>query len=245
MITAASARLLRAILADPADDTARLAYSDALEEEGQDERAEFVRVQVGLERDWPSLYQQPKETRGCFPTGPADEWGECAALQARELDLYKRLGPAPLFGPAWWGLPPSLLHLGSRPTPDPADKWGVYTLRRGFVAEVSCPAAAFVEHAAALFAAHPVERVTLTDRKPGVRFLLSNGFDNGGWIWGRASDYSPTPAAWPHHLPKPLWEVMAARGAEGPFADQQLALDALARVCVAYGRHLAGLPALD
>lgn len=42
--------LLAAIIADPDDDTVRLAYADHLEEEGEPERAEFVRVQVELAR---------------------------------------------------------------------------------------------------------------------------------------------------------------------------------------------------
>src|SRR5262245_57198091 len=51
--------LLAAILADPDDDTVRLAYADWLEEQGdpaQQPRAEFIRVQVELaqgEPFWP------------------------------------------------------------------------------------------------------------------------------------------------------------------------------------------------
>jgi uncharacterized protein (TIGR02996 family) len=40
--------LLAAIAADPADDTVRLAYADYLEENGDELRAEFVRLQVEL-----------------------------------------------------------------------------------------------------------------------------------------------------------------------------------------------------
>lgn len=40
--------LLQSILAAPADDTARLIYADWLQENGQEERAEFIRVQVEL-----------------------------------------------------------------------------------------------------------------------------------------------------------------------------------------------------
>lgn len=40
--------LLKAIIANPADDTARLVYADWLQEQGRDERAELVRVQVEL-----------------------------------------------------------------------------------------------------------------------------------------------------------------------------------------------------
>ena len=45
-----SAALLAAMAADPADDTIRLAYADFLEEGGDTDRAEFVRVQVELAR---------------------------------------------------------------------------------------------------------------------------------------------------------------------------------------------------
>ena len=40
--------LMRAILADPACDTPRLVYADWLEENGEAERAEFVRIQVRI-----------------------------------------------------------------------------------------------------------------------------------------------------------------------------------------------------
>ena len=40
--------LFRAILADPDDDTLRLIYADALEEEGDVRRAAFVRTRVQL-----------------------------------------------------------------------------------------------------------------------------------------------------------------------------------------------------
>lgn len=39
---------LDAIIADPADDTPRLMYADWLEERGNAERAEFIRVQIQL-----------------------------------------------------------------------------------------------------------------------------------------------------------------------------------------------------
>lgn len=42
------AAFLAAILAEPADDTVRLVYADWLQENGQPERAEFIRVQVEL-----------------------------------------------------------------------------------------------------------------------------------------------------------------------------------------------------
>jgi uncharacterized protein (TIGR02996 family) len=48
--------LFRAILANPADTVARLAYADALEEGGGEERAEFVRIQCELAERHPCLF---------------------------------------------------------------------------------------------------------------------------------------------------------------------------------------------
>ncbi len=67
--------LLKAIRAEPEDDARRLVYADWLDDHGQDERAELVRVQLAIERDGPS-----------------------APLLARERDLLTRraaewLGP--------------------------------------------------------------------------------------------------------------------------------------------------------
>jgi len=48
-----AAALLAAMAADPADDTVRLAYADFLDENGDTDRAEFVRVQCELARGKP------------------------------------------------------------------------------------------------------------------------------------------------------------------------------------------------
>src|SRR5215467_9177428 len=45
--------LLAAILADPADDTARLVYADWLSENGESDRGEFIRVEIELARTPP------------------------------------------------------------------------------------------------------------------------------------------------------------------------------------------------
>lgn len=48
MTHATDAGLLRAILEHPEDDVARLVYSDWLEEQGQAERAAFIRLQIRI-----------------------------------------------------------------------------------------------------------------------------------------------------------------------------------------------------
>src|SRR5262249_13335930 len=87
------AALLQAILADPEDDTPRLAYADWLEEHGGDEsqhaRAEFIRLQVEFAR---------REARG-----DASRWD----LTQRQKDLLAGHEQAwtaelrPLLGRSW------------------------------------------------------------------------------------------------------------------------------------------------
>src|SRR5690349_19170012 len=63
--------LLAAIWEDPYDDSVRLVYADWLDENGQPERAEFIRVQIELAR--------------------FDEWDEPPpALKLRQDELWKR-----------------------------------------------------------------------------------------------------------------------------------------------------------
>src|SRR5438552_3731260 len=82
--------LLRAILDDPDDDGLRLVYADWLEEHGEPERAEFIRVQLELE-----------------PHRFAIDRPRVRQLLAREAELLDRyedqwLGPAVLAWRAEW-----------------------------------------------------------------------------------------------------------------------------------------------
>ena len=89
---------LAAICANPADDTPRLVYADWLDEHGQPERAEFVRVQCELARLEAACV--------CPPLGPPEGGvrlarlcDSCAAnvrrldaLRGREADLLAAHG---------------------------------------------------------------------------------------------------------------------------------------------------------
>jgi uncharacterized protein (TIGR02996 family) len=101
---------LEAIKAEPDDDTHRLVFADWLEENGEPERAEFIRVQVKRARptDW--------------DPGPA-------SLEARERELLKQNGEA------WLGpLHPLLIGWHSLPlrglSPRPLGRW---QFRRGLL----------------------------------------------------------------------------------------------------------------
>jgi uncharacterized protein (TIGR02996 family) len=81
--------LLAGICASPDDDTARLVYADWLQENGQAERAEFVRVQVGLSQvEAARAARLDEETDWSQCTGIAASWcpncGDCACADREE-----------------------------------------------------------------------------------------------------------------------------------------------------------------
>ena len=142
---------LAAILESPEDDTPRLALADWLDENGQPERAEFIRVQCELHRicfaGWtPTEKDQPAIDR----------------LRKRELDL--------LSGHAWttWDMPAlhpwDRLCFGESPHPQNTQPKAYYS--RGFVHAVSCDAEAWRQHGPTLVRQQPIERVSLTGLLP-------------------------------------------------------------------------------
>lgn len=126
---------LRAILTHPGDDTARLVYADWLQENGQEERAEFIRVQVELTRTprcgtvWEPGH--PKGPVGC----------RCCDLRRRERELFES------HGADWFG-PTGCL---TRPNERERSAGGEFrVVARGFIESVTCTAAAWLRHADAL-----------------------------------------------------------------------------------------------
>ncbi len=137
MMTATDgAGLLDAILAAPDDDVPRLVCADWLDDNGQAERAEFVRLQIAREKDHPYFLCLPE--RSCK---------NCR----RERALLDACGYGwcdGLFGEDWkvYG--------------------AVITFRRGFVESIRCPLAAWQQHGTAIVRKQPVTWVELTDRQP-------------------------------------------------------------------------------
>lgn len=221
---------LRAILEAPDDDTPRLVFADYLEETGRDPaRAEFVRVQI-------ELAGLPHPGPGHLPTAPAlmktraggslvdDSDPPCACdfcrRKRREQGLLPAMHCRAIVRVGYvWGLDLDF------PCPCP------WEFRRGFVETVTLPAALFLEHAAALFAAAPVTEVRLTDREPGRI--------GGRHYWLRATEY----AAQPWRIPVDLAYAMNAAERRAGYVTPTAAHVALSAACVTLGRRLAGLPA--
>lgn len=81
--------LLAGVCADPADDTARLVMADWFQENGQGELAEFVRLQIEIERspsflapefDRLRIFERKLRDRGCERGGFMSNWGAASGL---------------------------------------------------------------------------------------------------------------------------------------------------------------------
>lgn len=178
------AALLAAILAQPDDDTVRLAYADWLDEHGQDARAEFIRVQVELSRmvdekmalDGMRAMPVTHDLSQATFMGQAisDEFrasiGRCTAFRLREWELWSahRYSWVDGFlGDGWKTCGLDQIEFentvrveftcrGTRTSPMEL------VPRRGFIESVTCTATDWFIHADSIRAQHPIRSVTLT-----------------------------------------------------------------------------------
>jgi uncharacterized protein (TIGR02996 family) len=119
---------------------------------------------------------------------------------------------------------------------------------RGFVWNIHLLTVDFLKHAEAIFRAHPVTSVVLTDRRPGTwggpgqRKVIGFRY----WYDGGGMEHI---GYWAHHIPRELCPLSSGiRPRRGPrggvfFPTEAEANVALSERCVAYGRILAGLTA--
>jgi uncharacterized protein (TIGR02996 family) len=139
---------LAAVVANPDDDTTRLVAADFLEENGDAERAEFIRIQVTLAR--------------------LEESGLSLSPEAREFRRkeWPFIGPqaeaSRLWGPQDCpelirGTPTQAGMPSSRGEDTERLKW-----RRGFVEWVACPVVQWLRVGVAVRARNPVRRVILS-----------------------------------------------------------------------------------
>jgi uncharacterized protein (TIGR02996 family) len=244
-----------AFLADicqhPDDDAVRLIYADWLDEHGEPERAEFIRLQIERARLETVLCHQPGAEMGdgCNDS-ECPRCGPDYALAWRERELLTVVNAA-------------------RWTPDDrafaACEWTIF--RRGFVEVITLPCAAFVGgpctncggngeeasdggaqrcpdchgtghipgHAAALFRAAPVREVRL-DRVPywngrGYALYLSNR--------NRPSPDVPETATLPNDLFRLLGGGVSGNPRWIAYPTEQHALSALSAAACLLGRRAA------
>jgi uncharacterized protein (TIGR02996 family) len=202
------AAMLRTILEHPEADEPRLIFADWLDDHGEHPSAAFIRRQMNGEAVAPPLTVVNRiddEVLGCQPHQCFRSGGKEHALSNRALGWVIR-----------------------KPSEDRQ-----FLFRRGLLDEVKMPCAAFMANAASLFAAHPVTRVVLVDKRPYAEswFRESAGLTHPS---DPASDLPDELFA----LTKPEFQTYCG------FRSESAANDALSAACVSYGRSLAGLQPL-
>jgi uncharacterized protein (TIGR02996 family) len=234
---------LRDICSNPADDSVRLIYADWLDERGlpgDAERAEFIRGQS-------ALCCFPLATAGDIPRDCPDE-SLCYRLKWRVHD-----GDYPFLVPDWTEtIADSWSWYGHGP--QFAVQCGYFTVRcphpftlhwrRGFVEGIFLSLVDFQTYAARLFASHPVQHVTLTDKEPS-RHQVEEEPGEHCWGWARPHGNLLSGVQQTYHLPGCLYDAL------GGWFDtltrwrfyrtQAEAQEALSRACVRWGRQQAGL----
>ena len=255
--------LLETVRTFPDDDAPRLILSDWLEEHDEGERAEFIRVQIGLAALPP----------GGVPISDPRYWLDGAERWAywrrREKELLVGDHRIPQVPWLEWAAPASGFCDNLYPH-KLADNENRMLFTRGFVSEVRLTCAAFMEPdracdkcesgkvkkpsrfghvlvtcpscagsgrlpglARRLFEGHPLISVVLVDREP---------YDDGVWF---LSGRFPSDQHEPSDLPKALFDFLPNKDAGASYKtydDGRSSKEALSTACVAYGRTLAGLP---
>lgn len=221
--------LLRALVTNPDDITARLVYLDCLDELGRDPdftsfaRADIARVAAGA------------------PDVLAESF----------VDLRERN-----FWPDFWAMRSPTVFLGwSRLHSATVGRDVAVLVSAGFVEGLAIPMRSF-DAAAPLFAAHPVRAVRFWDKKPVTREDIGGRRSTPSWHLTRQDGYTDGAAA---ALPGWAMDRLAAHpkcedwirvydGTPGGrftavwFATDAVAMDALSEAAVDEGRHCAGLP---
>ena len=159
------------------DDAPRLIYADWLEERGENERAEFIRVQCELARI---------AGCSCDTVRGLPKYGWCleCSLKDRERELLLAM--------------PNEQHTMNRPS---SGTW-TWIWHRGFIDSITCTAADWLHHGDAILAEHPVREVRLTTW-PG-RGDLRDVYDGMSGI--ECKDGTMRYGRWPgvtFHLPEP------------------------------------------
>ncbi len=160
--------LLNAVLANPLDDAPRGVYADWLDDHGQSERAEFIRVQIRL-----------AGMKAWCPADPERMKGECPCtwhtMKRHERELLKACWTPyfrSLFPNEVYGIEVETVVM----------KWkGIDAIpSRGFIESLAMTAADCLAHLDTIRESHPIRRVELTTHPDVMALYDFNGGDSPG-----------------------------------------------------------------
>lgn len=225
-----TAALLRAVTLRPDDTDLRLVFADHLEESGDAERAEFVRVQCELEKLMPKGVCPKCKSYG----GPCDtcEFGPIDSLQRRERELLAHHHEQ--FFDHWLESWRTKVAGTTVEYEDDAGSDFAVTFRRGFVEAVTLPLALWLQHGRALVKTCPLREV-VTDRVP--QDYHNNG-DSHIFGWWREHGRSTRAC----DIPNEIWTIVAesadkVNGLWADFYSSAAALAALSAACLRLARE--------
>lgn len=259
-------RFLRTICERPDDDTPRLIFADWLEEQGQEQRAQWIRVQIELAKlDKPASATQFKvgnEVRFdyelCMACAELEE-GQCRwhALKEVEDNLWWSFYPHTVPGgvPDWLKLFPDYpteicnqheKHCTRSCVPEGAPLHLLLTWRRGFPASVDCHQEAWLKWGPQIVQRAPVVDISLCDRAP-LRYH-DEAAQMFWWMWLCYPGGYYATAHSSSHLSVELYRWQSIDAVAGDnhcrYPSKEEALRALRRACLCQARHEAGLPPL-
>jgi uncharacterized protein (TIGR02996 family) len=201
---------VNAIIDSPEDDTPRLIFADWLDENGEPERAEFVRAQVDYHRRWSvprwkrrhdgHILARKSETCRCRLCVLWHRWGTL-------LSRNKYVWLHGFLGPGWEargsGFPGAVEFVNGAGRVGPM----MPLFDRGFVGHVALSAADAVAHLDAVLAGQPVTEVTLpglpmdgpaVSRRIMTAEITSHGTPRGmrSWVVAGRAVTVPFAATW-------------------------------------------------
>lgn len=146
--------LLDAVIAEPDENLHRLAYADWLDENGQEERAEFIRLQLLLD----SPVGQEAATRRIILRRDLEDSAKQRARERAIIEGAHRFLPQPLRDePRGWA---AGLDIPEKPASVSLGLGWKIEWRRGFAERISCFLAQWGKHGPGLVAVSPVSWVS-------------------------------------------------------------------------------------
>jgi uncharacterized protein (TIGR02996 family) len=236
-----AAELLADICVSPWDDAPRLILADVLEENGEAERGELIRVQITLANELPCRSDDGKREPFASVLCRIGPCSKCR-LRQREEDLLDVLFSRPRdIGGGYHVSITAGWHAKDQPIwklfpPGGGPEIANVDFSRGFVSHVTCDEKVWLEHGSAIVACQPVTGVTLPGKEPmALR-------EEWGWAFRMREIPVEDSSAISFHL----WHGSAEmRANDGFFPTWEEAASALSRSAVALARRLARLPALE
>lgn len=218
-----NAAFLADIIAHPERDDIRLIFADWLDENGQADRAEFIRDQIARPADsfvnlvrkdpFPLLGLKPGGAK-LFHTDPDGSnkeyrtwaWGDDTELGCAVIDLGRDL---------------------------------FYKVERGFIEVVGCELAGWMQYGPTLVRLHPIQRVSVIDKRPYR--MTSIPEDQPGWRWWCGDTSDPYFAQREsENLPAELYNHVRCQNVAQPrawlWATEADAMRALSAGCITWAK---------